>query len=182
MPVVFLPYNSIWQGFPWRDESIFRSAIVSMLNCSSCVDTFARVSTTSTVSWCRIPVWKSPRVPCLRANSKVRYCRCCSRHYSSFQSSSLIDYCRFLLFLLNCILLRTLDIEPDFKTNLQSLIPLLLASDSVVKKRINGGDVTGKQLLEYFKVYVRIYQGDELPEPKSMLQVRTLSIFLRREW
>ena len=65
------------------------------------------------------------------------------------------------------------DIEPDFKQQLRSLIPLLLAPEQLVVKKIHGTRISGKQLLEYFKVYIKIYQGDELPEPKSMLEVAT---------
>ena len=36
-------------------------------------------------------------------------------------------------------------------------------------KEINGSKVTCGELLEYFKAYMKMYQGDSLPEPKSML-------------
>lgn len=65
---------------------------------------------------------------------------------------------------------RLLDIEFDFKKQLQVLVPLLLSSENLVLKEINGQKITARELLEYFKAYIKIYQGDELPEPKSMLQ------------
>jgi len=61
------------------------------------------------------------------------------------------------------------DIEPVFKEQLNILVPSLLAKENLVVKEINGSKVTSKQLMEYFRVYVEIYQGDTLPEPKSML-------------
>ncbi|XP_038152043.1 atlastin-2-like isoform X1 [Cyprinodon tularosa] len=65
---------------------------------------------------------------------------------------------------------RLIDIEDDFKTQLAELVPLLLAPDQLVEKEISGSRITCKDLVEYFKAYIKIYQGDELPHPKSMLQ------------
>lgn len=39
-----------------------------------------------------------------------------------------------------------------------------------MEKEINGSKVTCRGLLEYFKAYIKIYQGEDLPHPKSMLQ------------
>ncbi|XP_074645013.1 atlastin-2-like [Tubulanus polymorphus] len=65
---------------------------------------------------------------------------------------------------------RIADIELDFQEQLKKLVPALLSPKNLIVKEINGCKVTGKELLEYFKAYVKIYQGDELPEPKSMLE------------
>lgn len=62
------------------------------------------------------------------------------------------------------------DIEPDFRQQLQILVEHLLAPEKLVVKEINGSQVSCRELVEYFKAYVKIYQGEELPEPKSMLQ------------
>ena len=62
------------------------------------------------------------------------------------------------------------DIEPDFQEQLKKFVPMLLSPESLVVKEINGCKVTGKELLEYFKAYMNIFKGDDLPEPKSMLQ------------
>lgn len=62
------------------------------------------------------------------------------------------------------------DIEREFKDQLRVLIPLLLDPDNLIVKEINGSKVTCRDLMEYFKAYIKIYQGEELPEPKSMLQ------------
>lgn len=65
---------------------------------------------------------------------------------------------------------RLKDIDDDFKKELVHLIPLLLAPENLVEKEIGGSKVTCKDLVQYFKAYMKIYQGEELPHPKSMLQ------------
>lgn len=105
--------------------------------------------------------------------------------------------------------LHSLDVAPEFKTQLCSLIPKLLDPDSLAVKEINGSKVTCRGLVECFKVnfmhlvfsvflgfnvfsagisivilihlcflfqsYIKIYQGEDLPHPKSMLQVITMN-------
>lgn len=63
------------------------------------------------------------------------------------------------------------DIDPDFKNSLQILVPMLLAPENLVLKRITGQRVKARDLVQYFKSYIQIYSGDDLPEPKSMLVV-----------
>ncbi|KAM3931538.1 atlastin-2 isoform 1-T1 [Leptodactylus fuscus] len=65
---------------------------------------------------------------------------------------------------------RLVDIDDEFKKELQNLVPLLLSSENLVEKEIGGSKVTCRDLLEYFKAYIKIYQGKDLPHPKSMLQ------------
>ncbi|XP_007521056.1 atlastin-2 isoform X1 [Erinaceus europaeus] len=65
---------------------------------------------------------------------------------------------------------RLRDIDEDFKRELHNLVPLLLAPENLVEKEISGSKVTCRDLVEYFKAYIKIYQGEELPHPKSMLQ------------
>ncbi|XP_043826724.1 atlastin-3 isoform X2 [Dromiciops gliroides] len=62
------------------------------------------------------------------------------------------------------------DISPEFKEQLQALIPFVLDANKLMEKEINGSKVTCRGLLEYFKAYIKIYQGEGLPHPKSMLQ------------
>lgn len=54
---------------------------------------------------------------------------------------------------------RLTDIDPEFVAELQVLVPLLLDPTSIVVKEIGGQKVTGRQLLEYFKVYINIFKG-----------------------
>ena len=57
------------------------------------------------------------------------------------------------------------------------MIPLLLSPENLVPKEIGGNKIKAKELLHYFQAYMAIYKGDELPEPKSMLEVLDI-IFL----
>ncbi|XP_016151116.1 atlastin-1-like [Sinocyclocheilus grahami] len=65
---------------------------------------------------------------------------------------------------------RLKEIDQDFINNLQVLVPWLLRPKNLDVKEINGSKITCRGLLEYFKAYIKIYQGEELPHPKSMLQ------------
>ncbi|XP_018113122.1 atlastin-3 isoform X1 [Xenopus laevis] len=65
---------------------------------------------------------------------------------------------------------RLKDIAPEFTEQLRDLMPLVLSSECLMEKEINGSKVTCRGLLEYFKAYIKIYQGEDLPHPKSMLQ------------
>ncbi|XP_075006828.1 atlastin-1 isoform X3 [Calonectris borealis] len=62
------------------------------------------------------------------------------------------------------------EIDDEFIKNLKILIPWLLSPESLDVKEINGNHITCRGLVEYFKAYIKIYQGEELPHPKSMLQ------------
>lgn len=64
---------------------------------------------------------------------------------------------------------QLLDVENHFKEGLKSLIPEIVGGEHFVLKEINGEKVTCRELLQYFRAYIKIFQGEELPEPKSML-------------
>ncbi|XP_058016270.1 atlastin-3 [Ahaetulla prasina] len=64
---------------------------------------------------------------------------------------------------------RLNDIADEFKDQLKQLIPFVLDPSQLLEKEINGSKVTCRGLLEYFKAYIKIYQGEDLPHPKSML-------------
>ncbi|KAK2896961.1 hypothetical protein QQF64_005420 [Cirrhinus molitorella] len=65
---------------------------------------------------------------------------------------------------------RLKEIDQEFINNLQVLVPWLLRPKNLDVKEINGSKISCRGLLEYFKAYIKIYQGEELPHPKSMLQ------------
>jgi atlastin len=65
-----------------------------------------------------------------------------------------------------------LAIEKPFVEHLRVLVPSILSSRAVQPKRINGQAITCRELLVYMKAYTAMFQGDELPEPKSMITVR----------
>jgi len=60
------------------------------------------------------------------------------------------------------------DIDNDFKTYVRKFIESTFAPDLTVKQ-INGREITTLELFEYFKAYCRVFEADELPEPRSML-------------
>ncbi|KAJ0049894.1 hypothetical protein NL108_005195 [Boleophthalmus pectinirostris] len=61
------------------------------------------------------------------------------------------------------------EVAPDFRNQLMDLIPTLLHPDNLAEKEINGNKVTCMGLVEFFKAYIKIYQGEDLPQPKTML-------------
>merc|ERR1712117_455605 len=65
---------------------------------------------------------------------------------------------------------RMKDIESTFTEKLSEFVPLILAPDNVVVKRIGGNEVRCKEIIAFFKAYIEVFTGDEMPEPKSMLQ------------
>uniref|UniRef100_A0A3B5R8S1 Atlastin GTPase 1 n=1 Tax=Xiphophorus maculatus TaxID=8083 RepID=A0A3B5R8S1_XIPMA len=65
---------------------------------------------------------------------------------------------------------RIKEIDGEFINNLKILVPWILSPRNIDVKEINGSKITCRGLLEYFKAYIKIYQGEELPHPKSMLQ------------
>ncbi|BHF68274.1 Putative RING-H2 finger protein [Sparganum proliferum] len=65
---------------------------------------------------------------------------------------------------------RLADIDPEFVEQLRDFVPLLLSPANLDVKMIHGQSVTCRDLMEYFKAYVKIYQGGTLPEPMSTLQ------------
>ncbi|XP_041970026.1 atlastin-like [Aricia agestis] len=62
------------------------------------------------------------------------------------------------------------EISPEFKTSLQRLVPMLLAPENLTPKKIGGHTLRAKDLLLYFKSYMNIFNGTDLPEPKSILE------------
>uniref|UniRef100_A0A914WVA0 GB1/RHD3-type G domain-containing protein n=2 Tax=Plectus sambesii TaxID=2011161 RepID=A0A914WVA0_9BILA len=61
------------------------------------------------------------------------------------------------------------DIRPAFKNELEKLVPDLLNPTALEPKEINGKIITCKKLLEYFREYARTFDGNTLPEPRSIL-------------
>lgn len=64
---------------------------------------------------------------------------------------------------------RLADVTPEFKQCLKYLVPMFFAPENLVVKKINGQTVRCRDLIQYFLSYINIYQGDTLPEPKTML-------------
>ncbi|ENN78293.1 hypothetical protein D910_10028 [Dendroctonus ponderosae] len=64
---------------------------------------------------------------------------------------------------------RLAEIDQEFKDHLKILVPMILAPENLVLKKINGERVKVRDFVQYCKSYMQIYEGDDLPEPKSML-------------
>ncbi|KAG6442014.1 hypothetical protein O3G_MSEX002086 [Manduca sexta] len=62
------------------------------------------------------------------------------------------------------------DISEEFKSELKKLVPMILAPENLVPKLIEGQKVKAKDLLHIFKAYMKVFSGNELPEPKSILE------------
>jgi len=61
------------------------------------------------------------------------------------------------------------ELDPEFVKQLYSLVPSVFSAESLISKKSNGENVTCKQLFDYFEMYAKIFRGDSLPAPKSLL-------------
>ncbi|XP_049274101.1 atlastin-1 isoform X2 [Rhipicephalus sanguineus] len=64
---------------------------------------------------------------------------------------------------------RLADIEEPFRKNLAELVPSLLAPENLLIKEINGRKLSCQELMIFFKAYVDVFKGGNLPMPTSML-------------
>lgn len=64
------------------------------------------------------------------------------------------------------------DIEPDFIKCLQDHVPSLLSPENLVAKKIDGQRVRACDFIQYLQAYVNLFNGNEIPEPISILEVR----------
>ncbi|XP_065207993.1 atlastin-3-like isoform X2 [Planococcus citri] len=62
------------------------------------------------------------------------------------------------------------DIDDEFKTYLDQLVPLIMAPENLIQKEIGGTKITVEDFLLYFKRYVDVFNGigNMLPELKSI--------------
>lgn len=66
-------------------------------------------------------------------------------------------------------------ISEEFRAKLQELIPFILAPENLLVKEINGKKITCEVLMTLFKAYADKFQGNNLPEPASMLQATVVA-------
>lgn len=59
--------------------------------------------------------------------------------------------------------------DPDFLDHLKDFVPNLLEPKKLIVKEIGGRSVTGRELLEYFKVYINVFAGMSFSDPKVQL-------------
>lgn len=62
-------------------------------------------------------------------------------------------------------------IDVDFIKYVKMLVPSLFAPENLIVKKINGQKIRVRDLVTYLETYVNIFNGNDLPEPKSILMV-----------
>jgi atlastin len=60
-------------------------------------------------------------------------------------------------------------VEPYFMKQLSKLVTMTLAPENLVVKEIGGQEVKAKELLQYFKSYSEVFNGEKLPEATTVL-------------
>lgn len=68
-------------------------------------------------------------------------------------------------------------IATQFKDALKELVPNIFAPENLIIKKINGQYVRAKDFVHYLKSYATIFNGKDLPEPKSIYEVSQSSIY-----
>lgn len=63
-------------------------------------------------------------------------------------------------------------IDPEFKTYVKELAASLLAPENIIVKKINGHRLRAKDFTLYLQTYMEIFNGNSLPQPKTLLMVR----------
>lgn len=64
------------------------------------------------------------------------------------------------------------EIEPEFVEYVKQLVPALMAPENLVVKQINGRKVRAKDFVLYLQAYLRNFNENTLPQPKSLWTVR----------
>lgn len=65
-------------------------------------------------------------------------------------------------------------IDSRFIEYVQELVPSIFAPESLIIKQINGQKLRARDLIAYLQAYVDVFNSDSLPEPKSVLMVRSI--------
>jgi atlastin len=63
------------------------------------------------------------------------------------------------------------DIRENFVTELRNLVPELLAPENLIVKNIGGQQIKAKDVFNYMKVYIKLFQKGKIAEVKSIFQV-----------
>jgi len=61
------------------------------------------------------------------------------------------------------------NIRTEFKQHINNFVPSLFGPKDIKVKSINGSEVTCREIIDYFVSYMKVYNKDDLPKPKSML-------------
>lgn len=62
-------------------------------------------------------------------------------------------------------------IDSEFIAQVKKLVPSILAPENLIRKKINGQKIRGRDLVTYMQTYVNIFNGNTLPAPQSVLDV-----------
>ena len=62
------------------------------------------------------------------------------------------------------------DIDKRFLQHMKDLVPLLLFKTNLIVKKFGGEEVKCKQLMDYIKLYVDIFNSNNLPKPATLYQ------------
>lgn len=62
-------------------------------------------------------------------------------------------------------------IDADFVFHVKELMPALLAPENLILKKVNGGNVRAKDLVQYLQTYINIFNSDTLPSVTTLLEV-----------
>lgn len=62
-------------------------------------------------------------------------------------------------------------IRPEFRDSVKELVPSLLAPENLIVKQVNGHKIRARDLVPYLETYVDTFNGNSLPEPKTVFMV-----------
>lgn len=68
-------------------------------------------------------------------------------------------------------------IDPEFMKYVRELVAVLFAPENLAIKRINGQRVRAGDFSVYLQAYLKIFNGDTMPELDTVLKVRTFHFF-----
>lgn len=68
---------------------------------------------------------------------------------------------------------RLSDVSREFKCGLRELIPMLLAPNNLVIKKINGQKISVQSFISLFRSYGMTFANNGLPEPQNIFQVQS---------
>lgn len=67
-------------------------------------------------------------------------------------------------------------IDEEFVNYLKKLVPSIFAPENLIVKKINGQTIRVRNLLSYLETYVNLFNGGDLPEPKTVFMVMFVEI------
>lgn len=63
------------------------------------------------------------------------------------------------------------EIDNLFQTEIQNLVPLLLSPENLILKKVNGEYIRAKDLISFFKIYVKALRSDDIVTPSTITDV-----------